>query len=610
MDLIEGSDTEEQVDQETSTASIESVAKRADRRYLNAAPQPSLLTKSSLALSVINNKNEGNGMRTKGGAIILMNNPTKDVLYQPIQGPQMGDPQRKSTDKPGEMESNVTFDEVTFNQQRTAFQRTGCALAPTSTGEIVLRTTLGYDNKRLEYFAKETEKNQKRPRFEEARDQEVLVLGDDDEIEFGVWGPPTSEEKWHSENALSDIARGGVESLAPEQLAEREYIIERNRQKGLQEEKQSEVPDIDRLLERKMAHLLPPKINEEGPIDPSTKFHGNEEIDYKGNSWIAPPPGLGSTSSEEDINHHKCYIPKKCIHRFTGHNRGVHRIRLFPKTGHLLLSAGLDGKCKIWSTENRQVMRTYIGHSAAVRDVQFNKDGKKFVSCSFDRYLRLWNTETGEVLQTFTNGKMPYVVKFYPHDDNLFVVGCSDSKIVTYDATTGEITQQYNHHLAPVNAIIFVEDNGTKMITSSDDKKVLVWEWDIGVPIKYISDPTMHSMPCMALHPSNEFFVGQSLDNQIVVYQAQGRFSMQRKKRFSGHQVSGYACDVAFSPDGRFLMSGDGNGKLCFWEYKRSKMLQKYKAHDKGPTIGCVWHPLRPSIAFTCGWDGVIKMWE
>lgn len=356
-----------------------------------------------------------------------------------------------------------------------------------------------------------------------------------------------------------------------------------------------------------MAHLLPPKNSKEA-VEPSTTFHEAQEYDYKGRSWIAPPPG---TSSVPDVNvdRHWCHVPKKCVHRFTGHNKGVHRIRLFPITGHLLLSAGLDGKCKIWSVERKTVIRTYIGHSAAVRDVQFNSNGTRFVSASYDRYLRLWNTESGEVLQTFTNRKVPYVVQFYPKDDNFFVVGCSDNKIVTYNATTAEISQEYNHHLAPVNAIVFVEDNGIKMVTSSDDKKILVWEWDIGVPIKYISDPTMHSMPCLAMHPTQQFFCGQSLDNTIAVFQAGNRFQLQKKRKFSGHIVSGYACELAFSPDGQFLVSGDGTGSLFIWDWKRHRILQKFRAHTSGPAISCVWHPVDSSTLFTCGWDGIIKMW-
>ena len=34
------------------------------------------------------------------------------------------------------------------------------------------------------------------------------------------------------------------------------------------------------------------------------------------------------------------------------------------------------------------------------------------------------------------------------------------------------------------------------------------------------------------------------------------------------------------------------------------RILQKYHAHDKGPAIASVWHPLEPSTVLTCGWDG------
>jgi hypothetical protein len=47
-----------------------------------------------------------------------------------------------------------------------------------------------------------------------------------------------------------------------------------------------------------------------------------------------------------------------------------------------------------------------------------------------------------------------------------------------------------------------VEDHRIKMITGSDDKKILFWEWDIGVHIKYVSDPMTYSIPVVTLHPT------------------------------------------------------------------------------------------------------------
>lgn len=43
----------------------------------------------------------------------------------------------------------------------------------------------------------------------------------------------------------------------------------------------------------------------------------------------------------------------------------------------------------------------------------------------------------------------------------------------------------------------------------------------------------------------------QSMDNQIVIFNALNRFKFMRKKVFKGHMVAGYACGVDFSPEMR-----------------------------------------------------------
>ncbi|CAG8751643.1 950_t:CDS:2, partial [Racocetra fulgida] len=162
----------------------------------------------------------------------------------------------------------------------------------------------------------------------------------------------------------------------------------------------------------------------------------------------------------------------------------------------------------IWDVYNdRRCLRTYMGHNKAVRDITFSNDGKRFLTASYDKYIKLWDTETGAV-----------------------------------------------------NTITFVDEN-RRFVTTSDDKTLRAWEFDIPVVIKYIAEPHMHSMPAVTLHPNT----CQSLDNQIVVYGAKDRFRMHRKKRFTGHLVAGYACQVNFSPDGRFIMSGDSEGNIWYW---------------------------------------------
>lgn len=70
--------------------------------------------------------------------------------------------------------------------------------------------------------------------------------------------------------------------------------------------------------------------------------------------------------------------------------------------------------------------------------------------------------------------------------------------------------------------------------------------------MKYIADPSMHSMPAVTTSPNQKWLACQSMDNKIVIFSALNRFKLNRKKTFSGHMVAGYACTLDFSPDMRY----------------------------------------------------------
>lgn len=99
------------------------------------------------------------------------------------------------------------------------------------------------------------------------------------------------------------------------------------------------------------------------------------------------------------------------------------------------------------------------------------------------------------------------------------------------------------------------------------------------------------------------------MDDKIVIYDCKGNFKINRKKKFTGHISSGYACGLSFSPDGQFLSSGDADGKLWFWNWKTGKNIRTMKVHE-GVCIDTAWHPIEPSKVATCGWDGTIKLWD
>jgi pre-mRNA-processing factor 17 len=141
-------------------------------------------------------------------------------------------------------------------------------------------------------------------------------------------------------------------------------------------------------------------------INEKTTFHGNVEHDYLGRTYMHIPNDIDIDIRGEPGNR-ECFLPKRCIHTWTGHSKGVNAIQFFPRSGHLLLSASLDNTVKLWDVyHDREVLRSYMGHNKAVKDVSFNHDGSKFVSAGFDKWLKVWDTGTSPLIYFVRNGEM------------------------------------------------------------------------------------------------------------------------------------------------------------------------------------------------------------
>jgi len=360
-------------------------------------------------------------------------------------------------------------------------------------------------------------------------------------------------------------------------------------------------------------------------------FEGTQQYDYQGRTYMHVPLDLDVdlTSDFESLSL-KCYTPKKHIHTFKpssgkeAHDRALTSLRFFPGSGHLLLSAAADGKVKLWDVyHQRELLRSFSGHTKSVVDLDFTPDGTKFISASYDRQMKVWDTETGACLGRFSTGFTPHVVRWQPDHSSggEFLAGMHDNKIVQFDTRLpdgggpnkegkerSKPVQEYDHHLGPVNTITFCDEN-RRFITTSDDKSLRAWEYNIPVPIKLISDPGMFPMVKSTTHPTKPSVLCQSSDNTIKVFNTGEKIRANRKKEFRGHNNAGYAIDIAVSPDGGVVCTGDSGGQVCFYDWKTCKLWSRIKASDSA-VVATAWHPRESSKVVTGDLNGIIKYWD
>lgn len=543
---------------EDVTAHLKPIINHSQLQTVNAAPL------------VISNEGLDNRRIIDPDSKELTFNPKYEDLYAPVVGP-INPFKTTQEEAVRNMLSGHTepshLSNFQFEAQRRTFHSYGHAIDPSiensgGSGDVYVGNTCADECGKTVFESTKSRMLDKRKRDKNDKPEDIEGF-------LGPWGGYTDEQRVMKPNE--------------QQMVELQEILSKRKKRG--------------------------KHTEEKDHDEKSTLHIKDSHDYQGRSYLHVPQDVGINLKADHVPD-KCFIPKKLVHTWQGHSKGIHAVRWLPVSAHLMLSCSMDCKVKLWEVfDKRRCIRSYIGHRQAVRDICFNRDGTKFLSAGYDRMIKLWDTETGQCTARFSSRKIPYCVVFNPNEDlqHLFIAGTSDRKIICWDVRTEEVVQEYDRHLGAVNSITFVDEN-RRFVSTSDDKSLRVWEWDIPVDMKYIAETGMHSLPAVTPSPNGKWLACQSMDNRIRIFSTQ-RLKIHRKKTFDGHMVAGYACKVDFAPDMSYLVSGDADGKAYVWDWKSTKLYSKWKAHDD-VCIAALWHPHETSKVLTAGWDGLIKYWD
>ncbi|XP_042655082.1 WD repeat-containing protein 25 isoform X2 [Tyto alba] len=163
--------------------------------------------------------------------------------------------------------------------------------------------------------------------------------------------------------------------------------------------------------------------------------------------------------------------------------------------------------------------------------------------------------------------------------------------------------------------ILFLRE-GREFLTSTDavsrdsaDRTIIAWDFQSAAKISNQIFHERYTCPSLTLHPEESMFVAQTNGNYMALFSAQRPYRINKKKRYEGHKVEGFAVGCEFSPDGTILVTGSSDGKVFFYNYHTGRIIRTLSAHKEACVSG-IFHPVLPSLLATCDWAGEIKIWQ
>ena len=306
----------------------------------------------------------------------------------------------------------------------------------------------------------------------------------------------------------------------------------------------------------------------------------------------------------------------------------------FSIDGKMLASGGTDKTVQLWDTTTGEPHATLIGHINSITSLAFSRNSSMLASASADGAIRFWNTETGDPIPTHITGhtKAVKAVTFFK-DSSTLATAAFNGIITFWDLETSTIIRQTIGHRDWLMASAFSPD-GTKFASLSADSNQF-FESGSGPTyyqpkpdkmIRLVDVDTGRELDTLTNHISSNL-VAFSPDGKTIASggpgiirvwhtEANDHIDINLSDPKDGDLTSFFfeAKSLAFSPDGRKLVSGTQAGDVRMWDVETGLALanlieqhpkSKIERDDNGKVIRITYGRATTALAFSPNGDHI-----
>lgn len=288
-----------------------------------------------------------------------------------------------------------------------------------------------------------------------------------------------------------------------------------------------------------------------------------------------------------------------------GHNEFLSGIAPSPDS-RLALCGGSDGILRLWDLPTGKIVRNFRGHTDTIRCVAMSRDGLRALSGSNDYTLRLWDVRTGRTLRKINFDGPVTGAAFGP--DGRWALASTSHRMAVWDLESGKELRNFGPD-EPINQIALSPDGrwvvaGCGGPFDSIKRPLTLWDVQSGREVASLMEQNEGGTSAVAFSADGRFVLSGGYDRVVLLWDVQSR-KLVKEMAGNADLVGG----VGFSPDGKWAISGGIDGTVRIWDLGTGKELRMLGGHASAAAGSVAFTPNGGRVLSAYS-DQSVRVWD